>query len=311
MLSGNIKNIDLNLLKVLDELLRQGSVTQAGEVMGLSQPAISRALGRLRILFDEPLFVRAGRKLVPTPFALQMQEPLAKILDETKLLVGPRHFDPATAQDIIQINAPDATTLVVLSEVFSIISHTAPGLKFVVSNVSEGRFEGLKKGEIDLAIDFFDKIPAEFYRQPLLRDRMVYLARQGHPITKKRKLKIDDCFDWPHIRQATASTRLVEDMLGRRDIYPDYALTVPNFIVGASAAAGTDWLMMIINTLGRYTQRLYALDIVEVPFEIADIGLDLVWHERFDRDPCHTWVRRQIINTCQDNFASLQSHQDS
>ena len=305
MQTGNIRNIDLNLLKVLDELLRQGSVTEAAVAIGLSQPAVSRALGRLRIIFNDPLFVRSGRKLAPTPFALQIQAPLGKILDDTTRLVSPLKFDPKSAQDVIRINAPDATTIVVLPKVLARISTLAPGLQFVATNISKGRFNALLKGEIDLALDFFDQVPSDFHCQSLLIDRIVSIARKNHP-TATGANSVNDYFKWPQIRLTTASAVLIESVLSRKKIYPRFALTVANFIVAASIVAETDWVLMIPQNLGYYAQKLYPLEVMEVPFEIPKFPLDMVWHERLERDQCHGWLRDQISTICQENFKSLQ-----
>src|SRR5690606_7251054 len=126
----NLRNVDLNLLTVLDALLEHRSVTKAGQKLGLSQPATSRALSRLRSLFGDPLLVASGRAMIPTPRAERLMQPIKELLEGAQRLIHDAEFDPATVDEKFRINAPDATTIVVLSKVFSKISREAPNLDF-------------------------------------------------------------------------------------------------------------------------------------------------------------------------------------
>jgi len=307
MHDGNIRNIDLNLLKVLDELLRQQNVTRTGDKLGLSQPAVSRALGRLRGVFGDPLFVRSGRKFTPTPMALQLQGRLSKVLEETRELIRPRTFDPAVEAGLIRVNAPDATTLVVMSKVFGDIGRRAPHLEFIVTNTPNDRIPAMAKGDLDLAIDFFERVPPSHHRQCLMRDKVVAVVRRDHPILHQGK-KIEQFFDRPHIRLATASSRFIEETLARRDIHPFYALTVPNVIVAAAAVSETDWLLILPRNLARRLRRMFDVSIMDLPFEVPDIPLDMVWHERLDHDPCQSWVRGEIIRITQAGSGRMLRH---
>src|SRR5690606_17909626 len=125
---------------------------RAADRLGLSQPAVSRSLGRLREIFDDPLFVRSSGQLRPTPLALKLQGRVASILDETRDILPPRTFDPANESGIVRINAPDSATFVVMSKVFGKLGRTAPKVEFIVTNSSQHRISALARNEIDLAI---------------------------------------------------------------------------------------------------------------------------------------------------------------
>lgn len=304
MHDGNIKNVDLNLLKVLDELLRQKNVTRAGDKLGLSQPAVSRALGRLRHVFGDSLFVRSGRNFTPTPLALQLQGRLSKVLEDTRELIRPRAFDPALETGVIRVNAPDATTLVLMSRVFGELGRSAPNLEFVVTNSPTDRISALAKGDLDLAIDFFEQVPPGHHRQCLMEDEVVAVTRHDHPMLRQAR-NSKQFFDQPHIRLATASSRFIEETLARRDIRPFYALTVPNFIVAAATVSETDWLLMLPSNLAQRLRRMFDVAILELPIDVPDIPLDMVWHERLDHDPCQSWIRGEISRIAQAGSGEL------
>lgn len=296
MHSGNIRNVDLNLLKVLEELLRQQSVTQAAERLGLSQPAVSRSLGRLREIFDDPLFVRASGRIRPTPFALNLQGRVASILDETRDMLRPRTFDPANESGSIRVNAPDSATFVIMSKVFGRLSRVAPRVEFIVSNAAQHRISALARNDIDLAIDLFEELPAEFFRQHLIHDEFVVLARRDHPLSHDPGGP-DAFLKWSYIRLLTGAGRFIDEKLARTGIHPHYALTISNFVVAAAAVAESDWLWIVTRNLARQLGTMFALDILEIPFAIPDLRLDMVWHKRLEKDSFHHWVRKEISDS--------------
>jgi DNA-binding transcriptional LysR family regulator len=298
MRGGNIRNIDLNLLKVLEELLRQRSVTRAAERLGLSQPAVSRSLGRLRQIFDDPLFVRSSGQIRPTPLALELQGRVANILDETRDLLRPRVFDPASESGTVRINAPDSATFVVMSKVFGRLGSIAPKVEFIVSNASQHRISALARSEIDLAIDLFEHLPAEFQRQHLIQDEFVVLARRDHPLVE-RDGQPDAFLRWSYVRLLTGAGRFVDDRLTHMNVHLHYALTLSNFVVAAAVVADSDWLWILTRNLARQLANMFPLNVLEMPFSIPDLRLDMVWHKRLESDPLHLWVRKTIIEaTC-------------
>lgn len=289
----NIRNLDISLLAALNALLETGNVTAAAEMLGLSQPAVSHALARLRLLFGDPLLVRSGRQMVATRRALELREPVRSILADVRKLVDPPVFDPAGASGTFHVNAPDATTIVVLGTVLNRISRQAPQLDFVVTNVPTGRFDAMARGEIDLAIDSFASLPAGYHREPLIQDRLVCIARRGHPVVK-RGLDIKAYCRWPHANLATASGELLDSHLAEAGIRRRTAITVSNFITAASIVAETDWLLTLPNTVARYIRKLLPVAMLKLPFPFPELSLDQAWHPRAHHDIRHAWLRNQI-----------------
>jgi DNA-binding transcriptional LysR family regulator len=300
----NLRAIDLNLLTTLDALLEHCNITRAGATLNLSQPATSRALSRLRALFDDPLLVRTGRRMAPTRLALELKAPVRQVLDDVRGLVRPRDFDPADARGAFHINAPDATTIVVLSKALNQISRNAPKLDFVISNVSVGRFEAMAGGEIDLAVDAFAELPEDFHRASLLRDRLVCVARADHPVVSAGLDREAYAF-WPHARLATASSEILDRFLETHGIRRRAALTVPNFITAASIVAETNWLLTLPSNLAARVQEMLPLAILELPFDVPEQSLDQAWHKRSHHDLRDIWLRRQIGAIVRRHFPSL------
>lgn len=297
----NLKTVDLNLLAVLDALLEARNVTRAAEAVGLSQPAVSHALARLRVLFQDPLLVRVGRNMVPTRRASELQNPVRDVLRDVRRLVDPIAFDPVMAEGRFRINTPDATSAVVLSKVLSRISRQAPRLDFVITNAAVGRFEAMSRGEIDLAIDAFDSLPDGFHREKLLRDRLVCVARSHHPVAA-RGLDAAAYAHWPHVNLDTASSRMLDRVLSEIGIERRSAITVSNFITAAFVVAETDWLLTLPSNLAKHVQQMLPLKILDLPFAAPEPTLDQTWHDVVHRDPRHIWLRHQIRTVIREHF---------
>lgn len=303
MQETNLRSIDLNLLGILDALLEQRNVSRAAEMLGLSQPAVSHALARLRDLFRDPLLVRSGRTMVPTRRARHIQGPLRGLLGDVRRIVNPQTFDPAAASGRFHINAPDATSVVVLSGVLNRLSRLAPRLDFVITNAAVGRLEAMARGEMDLAIDAFEPLPSGFHREKLVRDRLVCVARADHPAAATG-LDAAGYATWPHANLDTASSRMLDRVLAGYGIHRRSALTVPNFITAAWIVAETDWLLTLPQNLAQHLQRMLPLKVMELPFAVPTQTLDQVWHELSHRDARHAWLRQQIGSAIRELFPS-------
>jgi len=300
----NLRSVDLNLLTALDALLEHNNITRAGAALNLSQPAMSRALMRLRGLFEDPLLVRTGRTMAPTRVALELKQPVRDVLDSVRGLVRPREFDPADARGAFHVNAPDATTIVVLSKALEQISRQAPNLDFVITNVSVGRLDAMVDGQIDLAVDTFAELPDGFHREGLLRDRLVCVARADHPVVSEG-LEAEAYLGWPHAKLATASSEILDSILESYGMRRRIALTVPNFITAASIVAETNWLLTLPSNLATRVHEMLPLAILELPFNVPEQDLEQVWHKRSHQDLRDIWLRGQIAAIVRRHFPSL------
>lgn len=294
----DLKKVDLNLLVALDALLREQSVTRAGERIGRSQPAMSRALARLRTLFGDPLLVASGRRLVPTPRALDLADRLAHALETVGDLLDTTAFDPATADTAFRINAPDATVMLLLSEVLARTAVTAPGITFTIHSAASGQLEGLDRGDLDLAIDTFIDAPDRFCRQSLYENRLVCVLRRGHPALDKPFGK-KDFSAWPHVWIDSATSRAFDLMLERQGVKRTCAVRITSFMTGATVAARTDYLLVLPVLVAARACELLPLETLELPFRIQRLTLDQLWHPRCQHDPAHEWLRTMIFKIAQ------------
>jgi DNA-binding transcriptional LysR family regulator len=301
----NLSSLDLNLLLVLRALLAERSVTRAAKVVGLSQPATSHALSRLRAVLGDPLFVRAGKALVPTPRAESLAVPLeAALVDLERALTGPAPFDPATAKRSFTVATSDYGALVLLAPLLARLSRLAPNIDLRVRDpgTSTGA-EWLASGEVDVAftpaLSGFD--PPGTRAQRLFSERFVCLVRKGHPRVKE-KLTLKAYAELPHAFIAPRGTRggVVDDVLRERGLERRVALLLPGFLVAPQVIARSD----LIVTLGERVARSYAgflpLRILQPPVPLPGFSFQQVWHERVHADPAQAWLRSEIAQAARE-----------
>jgi len=291
----HLSNIDLNLLVAFDELVRRRSVTLAGRALGLSQPAMSRTLGRLRDLFEDPLLTRAGQEMVPTARALELAEPVRRSLDAVRhALEPPGEFDPETSERDFVVSAVDTTLTVVLPRLLDSLSSRAPGINVTTTPLrSSAEVLGqIASGERDLAIGRFEALPAGFRHERLLSDRIVCLARRDHPRIRDA-LTLEAYLGELHIApEATSAVErpfTIESLLARQGLSRRVACTMENLAMAPFVVSRTDLLC----TAPRETILPFAagleLRTLEPPFETPSFDLGVIWHERAEGDRGHRW----------------------
>lgn len=291
----DLKNVDLNLLTVLEVLLQEQSVTKAAVRIGRSQPAISRALARLRETFDDPLFVVVGRKLVPTPRAEELQAHLADVLEDVRNLMEPAGFDPATATNTFRITAPDATVYLMLGKFLARVAQEAPSMNVTISSAAGSQLAALEAGDIDLAVDTFIDAPPGLHRQSLFESPLVAVVRDGHPA-------LDGKFDakafvaWPHVWVDTATSRALDAQLARRGIDRRISVRVSSFFTGAVTVQQTDCIMVLPEEVALHAGEMAALAVLPLPVAMPRLTLDQLWHPRRQHDPSHIWLRGAIAD---------------
>lgn len=292
----DLRNVDLNLLAVLEVLLQEQSVTKAAMRIGRSQPAMSRALARLRETFDDPLFVVVGRSLVPTPRAEELQVQLASVLDDIRNLMEPAGFDPAKATNTFRINAPDATVYLMLGKFLARVAAEAPSMNVAISSAAGSQLAALEAGDIDLAVDTFIDAPSGFHRQSLFESPLVAVVRAGHPA-------LDRTFDagafvsWPHVWVDTATSRALDAQLAQRDINRRVSVRVSSFFTGAVTVEQTDYIMVLPKEVAARAAEMADVVILPLPVAMPRLTLDQLWHPRLQHDPSHIWLRGAIAET--------------
>jgi len=304
----NLASIDLNLLVALQALLDEKNVTRAAAKVGLSQPAMSRALGRLRILFDDQLLVRTSKGMSPTPRGTALAEPLGKVLSGVDQMIQPPEFDPKTAEGRRRIATTGYGSLVMLPLVIGRFFQEAPKLNVDILNIHTDSIHDLETGAIDLAIGGLGvaTMPAGFYQQNLFDDRFVCVVRTGHPVLD-RGLTLDTYTQLAHGLMTVTGDGpgVVDDVLKRIGVKRRIALRLPHPLVAPIASSQSDLIFTLPERLALRLQQIAPVVVLDPPVEISsEIGTFSVrqhWHERHHHDPAHIWLRNLLAESARGN----------
>lgn len=298
----NMRSIDLNLLVILRELILEKNTVRVGIKLGLSQPAVSHALKRLRETFQDPLLVRASRGLVPTRRALELKDPVNAFLKEVEAIFStPEKFDPAKSKLTFRIATTDYFEQVVLARLLAKLEKEAPHCTLILRpTLGALPKEELEEGTLDLAIaGFFGNLPDNFYRQTLFQDDFVCVARKNHPLIKAPlTLK----------KYASAKHLLISpqgDMKAKSKAILEKNGFTQHFLAGVSSFTSPGWIISstdLLLTCPRKLAQSYIqylpLNEHELPFKMSKISVAQVWHERSHKDAAHSWLRHIIHQIC-------------
>ena len=290
---------DFNLLVTLDAVLAEGSVTRAARRLGLSPSAMSRSLARLRETTGDPLLVRAGRGLVPTPRAIELRERVGQIVQDAESVLRPaeepdltqleRTFTLRTSEGFVENFGP---------ELIARVGAEAPRVRLRFVQKPDKEAAPLREGGVDLETGVVEPTTGpELRAQALFRDRLVGVVRQGHPlargkVTRARYLK------GRHISIAREGTRQwpIDDALEALSLEREVATVVGGFAAAVGLARTSD---LIASVPDRHTANLREeMHTFPLPLEMAEFTVSMLWHPRLDADPVHQWLRGLVRATC-------------
>jgi len=290
----NVRELDLNLLRVFDAVLRGRSVTAAAAQLALTQPAVSNALARLRGAFDDALFLRTPQGMAPTPFARELAEPVRQALAllEAALAHGPG-FDPATSSRSFRFYMSDLGQIEFLPPLLERLRRSAPQVRLeAVALEPEDIAGALAAGSLDLAIGFLPALGPPLRRRALFKDPYLCLMRADHPIsalTRKKFLEASHA-----LVTYRGGHRVVEEALERAGVGRRIALRVPHFTVVPMVLERTDLILTLPARVARVFERRGSLKALPPPVPIPLAEVAVHWHERFDADAGNRWLREQI-----------------
>lgn len=290
----NVTDIDLNLLRAFDAIATEGSVTVAGERIGLSQPAMSNALARLRQLFDDPLFVRTPRGMHPTPFAQQLAQPVREAL---RLIQGAlqQHagFDPASSGNTFRLSMSDIGEMVFLPGLLERVKRDAPGVKIEVARISiKDTHAQLEAGELDLAVGFLPGLTTGMRQQPLFREHYVCMLRADHPVIGA-KISAKQFRQAAHVLVSYAGTghQVIEETFVKEGLNGRIAARVPDFLVVPMILGRTELIVTLPSRVAAVFAQLGKFKVLELPIDMPSFEVRLHWHQRFHQDPANRWLR--------------------
>ncbi|WP_413042913.1 LysR family transcriptional regulator [Pseudomonas sp. YJ42] len=292
----NIYNFDLNLLRVLDALLRERNVSRAAERLSLSQPAVSNALNRLRELLDDPLLVRVGRAMQPTPRALSLEVPIRDALQQIEhTLNAGDYFDPATSRQRFVIAVTDYVELICMPSLMARLASVAPGIQLAIQHLTPSLpAAALDDGELDLVLGRFVDVPTRFHTRRWASETLQVAVRKGHPLIGKT-LNLDAFLRLRHLWVHGGQTRgMVDQWLEGQGLSRDVVYTTPNYLQAAHIVASSDLAAVLPTQLARHFARLLPLQLFNLPFDLGAFQLDIVSVAQRERDAALQWLIEQI-----------------
>lgn len=291
-------DFDFNLLKVLDALITERNVTAAGKRLARSQPAVSNALHRLRLLLRDELLVRGADGLVLTPRGEALRGPVREAIALIESgLFEPTSFDPARATGVFRISTPDRLTLTVVPPLHDRLRRLAPGFDLhVMTAERQPALDLLDDERSDLALGWFDDLPRYLQSEFLLEEQLYCVFRRDHPILKpKTTFDIETVLSFPHlVVSATGRRAIFDDRIARHGLKRHALLAVSNFTAVPQLLAGSDMIGVFAQLAAGVFEKSFGLVIRRVPLDIGKVATNMVWHARSERDPKHVWLREQI-----------------
>jgi DNA-binding transcriptional LysR family regulator len=306
----NLASIDLNRLLVLHAVLSERGVTRAAAALHVTPSAVSNALARLRATFDDPLLVRSGRGLVPTPRATALAPQLAHAVAAMARVVDEQsNFDPARSTRTFTLACSDAEQISEVPRIAAACARKLPNARLRVMSVDQLESRGgLAGGEVDAAIAPAHGPLRDVYSADLYQEEGVLVVRKGHPQVRRRMSK--DLFNTlRHIDILLALSgpgighRIVEEFFASHGLRRDIAISVPSFAAAAAIAAQTDWVAGMPRRMAAVFLRQMPLSTVALPVPPVPFRIQLVWHERTHTDAGARFFRSVILASLQSRHA--------
>jgi DNA-binding transcriptional LysR family regulator len=302
-------DVDLNLLVALDALLAEGSVTGAARRLGLSPSAMSRTLARLRSATGDPLLVRAGRGLVPTPYAAELRARVPALSRDVLTVLSPRvgDLDIASLDRTFTIRANEGFVDVLSASLVAAIIEAAPRVRLRFAPKPEKDARPLREGQIDLEIGVMGAFAPEVRTQFLFRDRFVGVARIGNPLFSAADITPERYAACQHVVASRKGEFRgpVDDALDQFGLQRTVSVVVPGFPDAMRIARHSDLVALVPRScLGNANDRATGLKCFELPVCTPEIVISAMWHPRMDADPAHRWLRETVVSVCSACFGA-------
>lgn len=289
-----LSEIDINLLVVFDLLYQEQNTQRVALRLGLTQPAVSHALKRLRKLLGDELFERTSRGLMPTPLASRLHPPVAQSLARLQeALNRPDDFDPAVSERTFNIAMTDIGEIVFLPRLLQRLAEEAPGIRLsTVRSQHDDLKRDMEDGRVDLAIGLIPQLGAGFYQQGLFVQRYVCLMRRDHPLAAG-DFGLDAFVAARHAVVVARGTGhgIVEESLARAGVTRPVRLELPHFAAVPYIISHTDLVVTVTDKLAEVTRERFALTMREHPLPFPEIPIKVFWHRRFHQDAGNRWLR--------------------
>lgn len=309
----NLKNIDLNLLLYLDVLLRTGNVTQAAETMGISQPAMSNGLSRLRKLFDDPLLIRTKDGMTPTERATALQPLIRKIVADVEMAVEPdKGFEPSDAERVFRISVSDYGECTLLPPLMRRLHSIAPNITLDILTPSDVSYKDVESGKVDLVINRFDDLPQSFHHRTIWRDSFSCLISRDNPI--RERFDLESYLNANHVwvsktgmgigvgvdHGAMQQLGWVDDALARLGKTRRIRVYTRHYQAAMLLGELDDLVITLPSKSAQLQRHNPHVLILPPPFEIPETELKMAWSPLLQHNPAHQWLRGVIAAVARD-----------
>jgi DNA-binding transcriptional LysR family regulator len=294
-----LQNIDLNLLVVFNELLRQRKVSATAIALGITQPAVSNALNRLRKVLGDELFLRTSRGMIPTPFAETLAEPIGYALGAIHdSLNVTTQFAPASSTRAFTIAMTDIGEIYFLPDIMRRLAAVAPGIAIsTVHDQSDTLRDKMERGQVDLAIGFLPDLKTGFFQRRLFRQKYVCIFRKDHPVARSG-LTLKSFINAEHVSIVAEGTGhgMVDVAIQRAGVQRNMRLRVPHFVAVGHILQTTDLIAVVPEVYAARTLAPFGLVSAPCPVKIPDITINVLWHGRSHREPGNQWLRQLVFD---------------
>lgn len=298
-----LRDLDLNLLVALDALLREAHVSRAAARLDMGQSSMSLALSKLRTLFGDPLLVKGGNGLVLTAKATELAPRVSEALRQIdSLLHMQQAFDPAGAQGTITFIVTDYIDFLLVPLLIKEMARRAPGVSLRVVGPNPNRLgEVFSSGEVDVSVSYFPSPPASLRVRPLFTDRLVGIARRGHPFLQDTKDLAAFCRH-RHVTvvpgEANWYNTQVDQQLALHGRQRSAQLTKPTFLGVPFIVEDSDLLATVPERVARGFARFTDIELFDPPLQLDPFTVVLLWHDRTHTNPLHRWFRELVVEVC-------------
>jgi DNA-binding transcriptional LysR family regulator len=290
----HLRNVDLNLLLALHALLEERHVTRAAKRSFLSQPAMSRALDRLRETFGDPLLIRTGRVYERTVRGERVMRELESLIPRLEAIVGGEKFDPSRSQDRLRVAMTDHATMILLPMILLRVRRAAPHARLELSAWRTEAYEDVAAGRIDLALSA-EAVPAALESEVIINFDFVCLVGSAQPV-RARRFTLKQYLQLPHalVETLDGQQTMVDRPLAQLGLKRRAVLRLPFFVPAIFAISQTDLVLTVPRILAKITAKIGGLRVVEPPREIKAFPYFMAWHPRLSEEPAHAWFREQL-----------------
>lgn len=318
----DIRTFDLNLLKIFDEIYSTRSVAHAADRLALSPSAVSHALRRLRARLDDPLFVRLGGSMQPTPHAVQLGQQISRLLGEFRLTLNVDQFDPSTTSHQFSIACLSYVGALFVPSLIARLEKVAPHARFRVHGINDSIVDDLESGAIDVALGNFSRVPNSMMHFELFRDRLVWVASKKNPMTggtpsleqiAKLKHVVPTAYNMStepidaYIAKQGLERMVVQDDKGalaaamsKSNLKRKVAVTTTDSHSAVAIVAKTNMVALILERMAQIYQRSFAIAIIEPPYIADDLIFSCLASHRLSRRAANMWLHDMIKETAKD-----------